>query len=183
MFRWSQKEIQVTHESKISFDTFTMVVVNQHHLPCSWFYKHALPVVAFGVRAGCVVFDSKFALVVSYAVADAWFTILEKAMTTLTYYKIRKKSDPKLFRLADGRWNTSGKVYDTLGKLRTAITLKMNSYYDTVREEVQDWEFVEYEVTVKEVKQLFDIVDKKKVWEMLKKWPLDYGYKKSGMNT
>ena len=90
-------------------------------------------------------------------------------MTTLTYYKIRKKSDPKLFRLADGRWNTSGKVYDTLGKLRTAITLKMNSYYDTVREEVQDWEFVEYEVTVKEVKQLFDIVDKKKVWEMLKK--------------
>jgi hypothetical protein len=87
----------------------------------------------------------------------------------LTYYKIRKKSNPELFRLADGRWNKSGKVYDTLGKLRAAITNKMNSYYDSVREEVQDWEFVEYEVTVKEVKQLFDVMDKKKVWDLLKK--------------
>lgn len=90
-------------------------------------------------------------------------------MTTLTYYKIRRKSNPELFRLADGCWNKSGKVYDTLGKLRAAITLKMNSYHDSVREEVQDWEFVEYEVTVKEVKQLFDVIDPKKVWEMLKK--------------
>ena len=90
-------------------------------------------------------------------------------MTTLTYYKIRRKSDPELFRLADGRWNRSGKVYDTLGKLRSAITLKMNSYYDSVREEVQDWEFVEYEVRVKEVRQLIDVVKPEKVWEMLKK--------------
>ena len=90
-------------------------------------------------------------------------------MTTLTYYKIRKKSNPELFRLADGRWNRSGKVYDTLGKLRAAITNKMNSYYDSVREEVQDWEFVEYEVRVKEVRQLIDVVKPEKVWEMLKK--------------
>ena len=90
-------------------------------------------------------------------------------MTTLTYYKIRRKSNPELFRLADGRWNRSGKVYDTLGKLRAAITLKMNSYYDSVREEVQDWEFVEYEVRVKEVRQLIDVVKPEKVWEMLKK--------------
>lgn len=87
----------------------------------------------------------------------------------LTYYKIRRKSHPELFRKADGTWNKSGKVYDTLGKLRAVITNKMNSHYDSVRGEVQDWEFVEYEVTVKEVKQLFDVVDKKKVWEMLKK--------------
>lgn len=87
----------------------------------------------------------------------------------LTYYKIRRKSHPELFRKADGTWNKSGKVYDTLGKLRAVITNKMNSHYDSVRSEVQDWEFVEYEVTVKEVKQLFDVVDKKKVWEMLKK--------------
>lgn len=90
-------------------------------------------------------------------------------MASLTYYKIRKKSNPELFRKADGSWNKSGKVYDTLGKLRAAITNKMNSYYASVREEVQDWEFVEYEVQVKEVKQLFDVVDKKKVWEMLQK--------------
>ena len=90
-------------------------------------------------------------------------------MTTLTYYKIRKKSDPELFRLADGRWNKSGKVYDTLGKLRATITYNMNNSSDYVREEVQDWEFVEYEVTVKEVRQLIDVVKPEKVWEMLKK--------------
>jgi hypothetical protein len=88
-------------------------------------------------------------------------------MTTLTYYKIRKKSDPTQFRKADGTWNTSGKVYDTLGKLRATITNKMNSSY--TKDEVQNWEFVEYEVSVKEVKQLIDVVKPEKVWEMLKK--------------
>ena len=90
-------------------------------------------------------------------------------MTNLTYYKIRKKSDPELFRKADGTWNRSGKVYDTLGKLRSTITMHMNSYYDSQREKLQDWEIVEFEVTVKEVKQLIDIVDPKKVWELLKR--------------
>ena len=87
----------------------------------------------------------------------------------MIYYKIRKKSDPTLFRKADGSWNQSGKVYDTLGKLRAAITNKMNSHSQWDHDELQNWEFVEYEVTVKEVRQLVDIVDKKKVWEMLKR--------------
>jgi hypothetical protein len=90
-------------------------------------------------------------------------------MTTLTYYKIRKKSDPEYFRKADGSWNKSGKVYDTLGKLRATITNKMNSYHDSVRGEIHDWEIVEFEVTVKEVKQLIDIVKPEKVWNLLKK--------------
>lgn len=85
------------------------------------------------------------------------------------YYKIRKKSDPTQFRKADGTWNTAGKVYDTLGKLRTVISLKMNSHYNSIRDQVHDWEFVEYEVQVKEVKQLIDIVKPEKVWEVLKK--------------
>lgn len=87
----------------------------------------------------------------------------------MIYYKIRKKSDPELFRLADGRWNKSGKVYDTLGKLRATITNKMNSYFDNVRGEIQDWEIVEFEVRVKEVKQLHEIVKPERVWELLKK--------------
>jgi hypothetical protein len=90
-------------------------------------------------------------------------------MTNLTYYKIRKKSDPTQFRKADGTWNQSGKVYDTLGKLRATITNKMNSYSDYSRAELQDWEFVEYEVSVKEVKQLIDVVKPEKVWDLLKK--------------
>ena len=90
-------------------------------------------------------------------------------MANLTYYKIRHKDDPELFRKADGTWNKSGKVYDTLGKLRATITHSMNSHSDYVRGKVSTWEIVEYEVRVKEVKQLVDVIDPKKVWEMLKK--------------
>jgi hypothetical protein len=88
-------------------------------------------------------------------------------MTNLTYYKIRKKSDPTQFRKSDGTWNQSGKVYDTLGKLRTTITNWMNSDYH--RQGLNDIEIVEYEVRVKEVKQLIDIVKPERVWELLKK--------------
>ena len=90
-------------------------------------------------------------------------------MTNLTYYKIRKKSDPTQFRKADGSWNGSGKVYDTLGKLRTVITSYMNSTSDYHRSQLRDFEIVEYEVRVKEVKQLIDIVKPEKVWNLLKK--------------
>lgn len=90
-------------------------------------------------------------------------------VTTLTYYKIRKKSDPTQFRKADGNWNTSGKVYDTLGKLRAIITMHMNSHSEYHRNQIQDWEFVEYEVSVKEVRQLIDIVKPERVWNLLKK--------------
>ena len=90
-------------------------------------------------------------------------------MSGLTYYKIRKKSDPTQFRKADGTWNQSGKVYDTLGKLRATITNNMNSSSNYTREKVQDWEIVEFEVRVKEVKQLIDVIKPERVWDLLKK--------------
>jgi hypothetical protein len=87
----------------------------------------------------------------------------------MIYYKIRKKSDPTQFRKGDGSWNSSGKVYDTLGKMRAVITQHMNSQNEWYRRQLDDWEFVEYEVREREVKQLIDVVDKKKVWEILKR--------------
>jgi hypothetical protein len=87
----------------------------------------------------------------------------------MIYYKIRSKTNPDLFRKADGTWNKSGKVYDTLGKLRSTITLNMNSHSSYVREKVGDWEIVEYEVTVKSVKHLADVIDPKKIFELLGK--------------
>ncbi len=87
----------------------------------------------------------------------------------MIYYKIRKKSDPTQFRKSDGSWNGSGKVYDTLGKMRAVITQHMNSQNEWYRRQLDDWEFVEYEVREREVRQLIDIVDKKKVWEILKR--------------
>ena len=74
-----------------------------------------------------------------------------------------------MFRKADGSWNKSGKVYDTLGKLRATITMNMNSYSEYAREKVKDWEIVEFEVRVKEVKQLIDVIKPEKVWDLLKK--------------
>lgn len=90
-------------------------------------------------------------------------------MTTLTYYKIRSKKNPDQFRKADGTWNSSGKVYDTLGKLRAIITQHMNSTSEYHREKIQDWEVVEFEVRVREVRQLIDIVKPERVWNLLKK--------------
>lgn len=90
-------------------------------------------------------------------------------MSNLTYYKIRSKTNPEMFRKADGTWNTAGKVYDTLGKLRSTITLNMNSYSDYTREKVKDWEIVEFEVRVKAVKHLADVIDPKKLFELLGK--------------
>ena len=87
----------------------------------------------------------------------------------MIYYKIRSKKNPDFFRKSDGSWNKSGKVYDTLGKLRTTITLNMNSYSEYVREKVKDWEIVEYEVRIKEVKHLADVIDPKKIFELLGK--------------
>jgi hypothetical protein len=87
----------------------------------------------------------------------------------MIYYKIRKKSDPTQFRKRDGGWNGSGKVYDTLGKMRAVITQHMNSQNEWYRRQVDDWEYVEYEVLEREVRQLVDVVDKKKVWEILKR--------------
>ena len=87
----------------------------------------------------------------------------------MIYYKIRRKSDPTQFRKSDGTWNGSGKVYDTLGKMRAVITQHMNSQNEWYRRQLDDWEFVEYEVLEREVRQLIDVVDKKKVWEILKR--------------
>lgn len=87
----------------------------------------------------------------------------------MLYYKIRKKSHPELFRKADGTWNKSGKVYDTLGKLRSTLTLTMNNSYGSVREQVADWEIVEFEVIEKEVKQVHEIIKPERLVELLGK--------------
>jgi len=89
-------------------------------------------------------------------------------MTTLTYYKIRKKGHPELFRKSDGGWNTSGKVYDTLGKLRTLITTKINSYHEYNRREIADWEIVEYEVQVKAVKGVHEVITAQRMMDYIK---------------
>lgn len=85
----------------------------------------------------------------------------------LNYYKIRSKKDPELFRRADGTWNGSGKVYDTLGKLRAIITQHVNSSSDYMRAKIADWEIVEYEVQVKAVKDLHEVMSAENLKRLL----------------
>jgi hypothetical protein len=86
---------------------------------------------------------------------------------TLRYYKIRKKSDPTQFRKADGTWNQSGKVYDTIGKLRSVLTYTLNNPYSSNR--LDDWEIVEFEVVQREVHQVNDMIRPEQLVKLLKR--------------
>jgi len=89
-------------------------------------------------------------------------------MTTITYYKIRSKKNPEMFRKSDGTWNGSGKVYDTLGKLRAVITSHIKSSSDYYRRQIADWEIVEFEVKVREVKQIHEIITAQRMMDYIK---------------
>jgi hypothetical protein len=82
------------------------------------------------------------------------------------YYKIRSKKDPTLFRKANGTWNKSGKVYDTLGKLRSTLTLCVNRY-SVERNQVSDWDIVEYRVEVSAVKDVHEVMDPRRIVELM----------------
>lgn len=81
----------------------------------------------------------------------------------MKYYKLRSRSNPELFRKSDGSFNKSGKVYDTLGKLRTFITQYMR-YQKGLPE---DLEVVEYEVKEVSVKGLHEVITKDRFLELI----------------
>lgn len=84
----------------------------------------------------------------------------------MKYYKIRSRSNPERYRLSGvhGRWNKSGKTWDTLGKLRGMITMIMNS---SAMNDMSDWEIVEYEVHEVSAKHVYDVIDPKKIDKIL----------------
>lgn len=84
----------------------------------------------------------------------------------MKFYKIRSRSNPDMYRLSGiyNRWNKTGKTWDTLGKLRSVITLVMNG---SRTEDISDWEIVEYEVTEVSAKHVYDVIDPKKIDKIL----------------
>ena len=80
-------------------------------------------------------------------------------------YKIRNKSHPTLYREGGvrPRWTKNGKIWSTRGKLRSTITMIIN--YRT--ESFSDWEVVEYEVSELGSKDVNDIIDPKKLIDIL----------------
>jgi hypothetical protein len=98
-------------------------------------------------------------------------------MSNLTYYKIRhrvtgKYSKGSSYSNAEGDnsyWSAKGgKTWDTLGKLRAHITMHLPSGSYRKGTDMSNWEVIEYNVVVKEVKGISDIIDPKKFMDILK---------------
>jgi hypothetical protein len=85
----------------------------------------------------------------------------------MKFYKIRKRSNPSLYRLAGSRpsWNKTGKTWDAIGKLRAMITNTINSNY--YKEDLSDWEIVEYEVTEASAKPVHEVMSQKNLLTLL----------------
>jgi hypothetical protein len=101
---------------------------------------------------------------------------VEVAMTT--YYKIRYKDNPELFIKGTPAYQSSdktGRIFQSLGQLRTFLTSVMNndSWYarkgEPSRNRVADWEVVELEMVVKEVKGVHEVITAKRLKELIMK--------------
>lgn len=89
----------------------------------------------------------------------------------MIFYKIRSKSTGK-YRCAGGepKWNKTGKLFDSIGKLRQMIANCMrHNGYNHCKNDFSDWEIVEYHVAETETKAVHEILKPEKVMEMLKK--------------
>ena len=87
----------------------------------------------------------------------------------MTIYYIRSKRDPTQFIKGTPtyhKWQKTGRSF-TLGTLRSFITAVLkNEYY---RKFIGDWEIVESEIQITNIKELHDIVKPEKIMELLKK--------------
>ena len=95
-----------------------------------------------------------------------------------TYYKIRYKDNPEMYIKGTPAYQScdkTGRMFQSLGQLRTFLTGVMNqdSWYakkgETPRNRVADWEVVELEMVVKDVKGVHEVITAKKLKELLMK--------------
>ena len=89
----------------------------------------------------------------------------------MIYYKIRNKSKPELYRLSGTypKWNKTGKVWETLGRLRSMITNCVSAQSrGFLLNDFSDWEIVEYEVTEISVKDVHDVISPAALMKLLK---------------
>lgn len=89
----------------------------------------------------------------------------------MIFYKIRNKRTGS-FRCAGGepKWNKSGKIFDSLGKLRSMITncMRHNKYAVMYKNDFSEWEVVEYEVSERSVKDVHEIIKAERLVQILK---------------
>lgn len=88
----------------------------------------------------------------------------------MIYYKIRKKSDQGLFVKGTPVYHSydkTGRIFQSLGGLRTFLTGVMNNSYKST--DVTEWEVVELELAVKEVKEVHEVITAKRLIALLSK--------------
>jgi len=95
---------------------------------------------------------------------------------TQIYYKIRHKdtlrwSKGGVYVPADGYgtlWvEKGGKVWDTVGKLRSHITSHMSKYSGDIGTDMSKWEVVEYRMVYQNTKGIHEIVKPEKLIKLL----------------
>lgn len=90
----------------------------------------------------------------------------------MIYYKIRRKDDPEMYVSGTPYYQSydkTGRIFQKIGQLRTFLTGVMNSDSsgDIKRNRVADWEVVELEMIVKEVKAVHEVITAKKLKELI----------------
>lgn len=94
------------------------------------------------------------------------------------YYKIRKKDEPEQYLKGTPMYHSydkTGRIFQSLGNLRSFLTSVMNED-DRARRidksswnRVAEWEVVELEMVVKEVKGVHEVITPKKLMSLIKK--------------
>ena len=85
------------------------------------------------------------------------------------HYKVRKKgSNPAEYSKGTmyRQWSTKGKTFDTIGKLRSFLTRCIHDEY--MAKTMHEFEIVELEVSVRNIKEVHEIVKPEKLIELLK---------------
>jgi hypothetical protein len=87
------------------------------------------------------------------------------------YYKIRHK-ETGLFVKGTPHYlsyDGTGRIFQKMGRLRAFLTGVMNCQYGRYSRHVDlgEWEIVELEMVVKDTKEVIDVVDSKKIVEIL----------------
>lgn len=83
-------------------------------------------------------------------------------------YKIRNKNNPEKFLTGTPtytNWDKTGRMFQTIGKLRTFLTNTLK--VQKPGKNIGDWEIVEYELTVKSVNDVHEIIKPEQLVKML----------------
>lgn len=86
----------------------------------------------------------------------------------MIYYKVRKKSNPELFHKGGSTtvlcWGKTGKVWTSIGSLRSFLTLNL-----TYQRDITEFEVIEFEVIERAIKPATDLIKPSKLVELMKR--------------